>query len=149
MRTTVPTLAKKEARRLLTSRLGLARLATADQCGKPHVVPTWFLYSKDTIYIPSPSTTLKAKNIQRNPQVSVTVDSYSGVLAAQGLLLEGTAHILTGQQSAAINRTIHKKYIGSKRIGQKKWKEFMAEDDITIVVKPRTVRSWNFRKLKL
>ena len=60
----------------------VARLATADAKGRPHVVPITFAVDADTLYFavdakPKRSTDLKRlRNIAANPAVSVLVDHY-------------------------------------------------------------------------
>ena len=129
--------------------MALARLATSNEDGKPHVVPVWFVYDLGRFYVPSPSRSLKARNVARGSAVSLVVDSYEGVLAARGLLVEGTAEVIRGAQSRRVNRLAHEKYAGRSRVRQKRWKEFMAEDDVTIAVTPLKTRSWDFSRLKL
>ena len=99
--------------------------------------------------MPSPSNTLKVRNINERSAVSLVIDTYSGKLNAQGVLMEGKAHIIRGARSRRLNRLVHAKYLGSKRIRQKKWKDFMAEDNVTIVIEPDKLRNWDFAKFKL
>ena len=60
----------------------VARLATADAKGRPHVVPITFAVDLDTLYFaidakPKRSTDLqRLRNIAANPAVSVLVDHY-------------------------------------------------------------------------
>jgi PPOX class probable F420-dependent enzyme len=60
----------------------VARLATADADGRPHVVPITFALDGDTIFFavdakPKRTTDLKRlRNIAANPSVSVLVDHY-------------------------------------------------------------------------
>lgn len=60
----------------------VARLATADADGRPHLVPIVFAVDQDAIYFavdlkPKRTTELKRlRNIAVNPQVSVLVDEY-------------------------------------------------------------------------
>ena len=145
----IPRLSKSQTTRLLTSRLGLARLATVDRDGTPHVVPVWFSYVRGRIVVPSPSNTLKTRNIKERSAASLVIDTYGGKLNAQGVLMQGKAHIIRGVRSRRLNRLVHTKYLGSKMIRRKKWRDFMAEDDATIVLEPRKVISWDFTKLKL
>jgi PPOX class probable F420-dependent enzyme len=71
----------EEAReRFATARV--ARLATADGEGKPHIVPLVFALDGDTIYSavdPKPKRTQDLKrlrNVAANPQVSLLADHY-------------------------------------------------------------------------
>jgi len=60
----------------------VARLATADGGGKPHVVPLVFALDGDTIYSavdPKPKRThdlKRLRNVAANPQVSLLADHY-------------------------------------------------------------------------
>ena len=70
-----------EARALFAT-ARVARLATADAAGKPHVVPLVFALDGDTIYSavdPKPKRTQDLKrlrNVIANPQVSLLADQY-------------------------------------------------------------------------
>lgn len=67
---------------LLTNRV--ARLATADGAGAPHVVPVCFAYDGRCIYTPvdkkeknvTPEELKRVRNIVSNPRVSLVVDGY-------------------------------------------------------------------------
>ena len=64
------------------SEVPVARLATADATGRPHVVPICFVVDGDTLYFavdakPKRTTDLKRlRNIAANPAVSVLFDHY-------------------------------------------------------------------------
>lgn len=70
-----------QARRLF-AQARVARLATADADGRPHLVPMVFALAGDTIYTavdakPKRSTALRRlANIAANPHVAVLVDHY-------------------------------------------------------------------------
>ena len=60
----------------------VARLATVDRDGRPHVVPICFVIERDTLYTAvdgKPKRTRRLKrleNIEANPQVEVLIDHY-------------------------------------------------------------------------
>lgn len=72
----------EEARRLFAA-ARVARLATADRSGRPHVVPIVFALDGDTVvsavdHKPKSSTSLKRfANVAENPSVSLLVDDYN------------------------------------------------------------------------
>lgn len=74
-------LSEREARRRLTL-ARVARLATADTSGRPHVVPFTFAAAGDLVlhavdHKPKRTTDLRRlRNIRENPRVSVLVDVY-------------------------------------------------------------------------
>lgn len=74
---------EEEARRLLhTARV--ARMATVDPDGRPHVVPIVFVFDGETLYTAvddkpkaADSRRLKrVRNLEENPQVAILVDEY-------------------------------------------------------------------------
>jgi PPOX class probable F420-dependent enzyme len=60
----------------------VARLASADQAGRPHIVPVTFVLDGDRVYTAvdaKPKTTRnlrRLRNIRANPQVAVLADHY-------------------------------------------------------------------------
>ncbi len=71
----------EEARRLFSS-ARVARLATVDLCGRPHLVPITFAVNGDRIYSavdhkPKRTTALRRlANVAANPSVAVLADHY-------------------------------------------------------------------------
>jgi PPOX class probable F420-dependent enzyme len=81
-------LSEAEARSLLGS-ARVARLATADEGGRPHLVPVTFAIDGDRVYIAidhKPKTTTtglkRLRNIERNPNVCLLADHYAEDWAA-------------------------------------------------------------------
>jgi PPOX class probable F420-dependent enzyme len=62
----------------------VARLATLDPDGRPHIIPILFAFERDTLYSavdakPKRSRTLRRiENARARPQVTVLVDHYEG-----------------------------------------------------------------------
>lgn len=82
----------------------VARLATADGSGVPHVVPVCFAVDSGTLYIqidqkPKKSATRPLKrirNLEENPNVTVIVDHYDDDWSKLAwIMLRGTAEILS------------------------------------------------------
>jgi PPOX class probable F420-dependent enzyme len=80
----------------------VARLATADTDGRPHLVPVAFVVDDDRIYTvvdakPKRTTALRRlANVEQNPAVSLLVDYYDDVDwdALWWVRADGTARIL-------------------------------------------------------
>ncbi len=81
----------------------VARLATADGAGEPHVVPVCFVLAGPSAYITiddkpkrGPATGLKRlRNIAENPRVALVADRYDDDWSRLGwVMLRGTAEIL-------------------------------------------------------
>src|SRR5712692_539304 len=95
----------------------VARLATVDAGGRPHVVPITFAVDGDTLYFavdakPKKTTDLKRlKNIAANPAVSVLADHYENDWTKLWWVrADGTASVVTGSAEAerAIDLLAHK-----------------------------------------
>jgi PPOX class probable F420-dependent enzyme len=81
----------------------VARLATADIRGRPHVVPICFAVDGDTLYFavdakPKRTTNLKRlRNIAANPTVAVLFDQYEDDWSKLWWVrVDGTARVLEG-----------------------------------------------------
>ena len=81
----------------------VARLATVDERGRPHVVPIVFAYAEDRLYTPidlkpktaAPHRLRRVRNIAANPQVQVIVDRYDEDWATLAYVqLRGRAELL-------------------------------------------------------
>ena len=94
-------LAERERAFLLSQRV--ARLASADARGEPHVVPVCFVVAGETVYITvdekpkhRPGRTLKRiRNLVENPAVALVADHYEEDWRRLGwVMLRGQAEIL-------------------------------------------------------
>src|ERR1700751_553746 len=91
---------EKELEYLRSQRL--ARLATADLKGGPHVVPLGFRVSEDGAAIDvggrSYAGSMKYRNIKSNPQVAIVVDDLASVdpWTPRGIEIRGIAQLREG-----------------------------------------------------
>ena len=78
----------------------LARLATANiKTGQPHVVPVWFLWDGESIYISAFSSTRKVKDLQGNRKCSILIEPTAGEGKLQAVLLEGMSELISERAS--------------------------------------------------
>ena len=144
MKAAPETLSPGQAAFLVRQRV--ARLATADATGTPHVVPVCFACSPEgTFYVALdekpkdvPPTRLKrVRNILENPRVALVADRYAedwSLLAF--VLVRGSAGLLeqgTGEHADAV-RLLRGKY--------HQYEEMPIEDNPVISIKPERVASW-------
>jgi len=95
----------------------VARLATVNEEGRPHIVPIVFAIDGDKLYFavdakPKQSKNLKRlRNIAANPAVSVLVDHYGDDWTMLWWVrVDGTAHVVTdaGQARSATDLLVDK-----------------------------------------
>ncbi len=98
----------------------VARLATADAKGCPHVVPVCYVYDGGVFYTPldrkpkreAPERLVRVRNILENPQVALIVDEYSEEWGKLWyILVRGTAELLQeGREREEACRLLKVKY---------------------------------------
>src|SRR5262245_19240310 len=59
-------------------------MATVRPDGRPHLVPIWFVVSGDRWYVCTAPGSVKARNLQRNPQVSLALEDGSHPHVVEG-----------------------------------------------------------------
>lgn len=69
-----------------TQRLLTARniwMATVRPNGTPHLVPIWFIWINERIYICTAPESIKARNLRANPHVSVSLEDGNNPLVVE------------------------------------------------------------------
>ena len=66
----------------------IARVCCHNQDGTIHATPTWFRYENGCVRIPIPSDSRKARNVERNKNVTILVDM---VRPPRGVMIYGSA----------------------------------------------------------
>ena len=106
--------------RAFVERQRIARLATADAAGAPHVVPVCFVLAGDTVYVAidrkpkrADARSLKRlRNIDANPKVCLVLDRYDEDWRRLAwVMLHGRAEILAeGAEHAAAQALVQRRY---------------------------------------
>ena len=89
------------------------KLSTVREDGHPHVAPIWFVWNEGKIIFCTMDSSVKAKNIRRNPQVSICVDDESPPYAF--VIIQGTAKFSDNQKDLLKWNTI----LGGRYMGEK------------------------------
>ena len=88
-------LTTQEAHEFLDSKPGWIVLTTLGPDGFPHTVPLGYFRLGDEILMGVRAHTLKLRNIGRNPNVSLLLESGSTMADIKGLMVQGTATVHT------------------------------------------------------
>lgn len=80
-------------------------LATTRPDGRPHLVPIWFVWHDQEIYILTTLSTVKAKNLLANPRASVALENGS-----QPVIAECTARPVQAPYSGDLAAAFQRKY---------------------------------------
>lgn len=71
----------------------LASFVTVDAKNEPHVVPVFFTYDSDKVYVQTSRDSVKVRNLERNSNVAVAV--YRG---EEAVIIRGTGRLVGGDQ---------------------------------------------------
>ena len=132
------------AEAMLLREARVARLATADAAGQPHVVPVCFAVDGRTIYTPldeklkrvAPRRLRRVRNIEANPRIALIVDHYEeDWRRLRFALVTGTARIIEdGPDHARAIALLREKY--------PQYRAMRLEDRPVLVISPHKVVTW-------
>lgn len=95
----------------------LARIATVDpQTLQPHVVPVWFLWDGEEIWVSGFRSTRKFRELELNHKCAVVVDETTEDNVVRGVLLEGEAVLVTQPRILVeeMSTRIYNRYLGEE-----------------------------------
>jgi PPOX class probable F420-dependent enzyme len=126
----------------------VCRVATVGADGAPHATPLWFGWDGRFLWLYSITRAQRWADLQRDPRISVVVDTGVDYLELQGVEISGTAEVVgevprTGEDNAdlvEIEKIFARKYLDSDEM-------FHDGGHAWLRVTPRKIASWDFRKL--
>ncbi len=136
-------LTSAEAERFLRSRR-VAVLTTINADGTPLPTPIWYLYSDGLIYMRTGEDSAKARNIRRDPRVSLCVQDERAPY--RGVTVKGTATIEPTR--AGLDEQMARHYLGAiagffyLRLGTRE--EIEESADAVLVIKPMRSYGWDY-----
>ena len=137
-----PPLNEEEVKALLNQEL-VARLGSLNPDGSIHLMPVWFKYEDGDILIGTEEHTRKAKNVKRNKNVSLLIDSHERPY--KGVLIYGQAQLdhddAIGKRISILARHIPADI--AQRMGANLASPFAL---ITIRIKPQRIISYDDAK---
>jgi len=90
----------QEVKAFLDAKPGWIVLSTIGRDGYPHSVPLGYFRLGDDLYIGCRAGTQKIKNIERNPKVSLVLESGSTRKDIKGVMIQGHATVHTDPETA-------------------------------------------------
>ncbi|MGH2598223.1 MAG: pyridoxamine 5'-phosphate oxidase family protein [Dehalococcoidia bacterium] len=136
-------LTPEEVNAFLDSRPGWLILTTIGGDGYPHSVPLGYLRLEDGIYIGSRTTTQRLKNVERNPKVSLMVESGSTMADIKGVIIQGDATII--REPDEVLRLLRE--AGRRRGTPEDQLPTEPRPDVAYIrVTPRKVTSWDYSR---
>lgn len=133
-----------QAAEFLTKKL-IGRLATASPSGQPHVVPVWFLWDENAIWISSYRSTRKVIDLERNHKCALVVDIEFAIDGLTAVMIEGLSEVVTQSptETKKIIERIYLKYLGPEGILDKDPQTWLnSPENVLIKVIPTRIKTW-------
>jgi Pyridoxamine 5'-phosphate oxidase len=113
-------------------------LGTVNPDGSPHLTLVLFSIDEDDcLYLPTPRSTRKIKNVRVRPSVTALITVESGWVSCRG-----EAAVVEGEEAHRINQGVRERLLTEK--GMATMGRFLAaHEDTTIKVVPSRWLSWN------
>jgi nitroimidazol reductase NimA-like FMN-containing flavoprotein (pyridoxamine 5'-phosphate oxidase superfamily) len=77
----------------------LAHVATLGWDGSPHVVPLWFVWLEDALFLTCREGSAVARNLARGNEVAISIDRGIHWTEQQGVLVRGSVEVLPTDHS--------------------------------------------------
>ena len=125
----------------------IARLATADKKGQPHVVPVWFAWDGSALWVSAFSSTRKVRDLEENPLISVAIDETRPDGTTLAVILEGRAELLRGPADFLRRQFtwIYARYVGEDRVHEAKYQKWIDDPENTLIkLSPTKVFTWRW-----
>lgn len=124
----------------------LARLATVSSgSGQPHVVPVWYLWDGESIWISSFRSTRKIRDLQKNPRCSIVIDTARSGQENQAVIFEGQAELVCEPADFLqdLTRRIYTRYLGPEGVLAPDPQSWIKDpENLLIRLKPGFMKSW-------
>ncbi len=115
-----------------------AVLATNGRNGLPQLTPVWYLFEDGVLYVSAQVTTVKVRNLRRDPAVSVCIDGGRG--DARYVVLGGKAELIEpGERQKSIRRRIVGHYFDDEAAAERYYETVRDNVGAIISLRPERV----------
>lgn len=124
----------------------LARLATTNpKTMQPHVVPVWFLWDGEFIWVSSFVSTRKIRELKHNPRGAILIESKQPGGKLQVVLIEGRVELVTEPHEvvSAVSSRIYARYLGEEGMKDPEPQSWLNDpENLLIKITPERIISW-------
>jgi len=124
----------------------LARLATTNpKTLQPHVVPVWFAWDGESVWISSFASTRKIHELKKNPRGAVLIESKQEGGKLQAVLLEGPVELVAEprQLVSEIASRIYIRYLGQDGMKDSEPQSWLSDpENLLVKLTPDRIMSW-------
>ena len=122
----------------------LARIATLDKHGRPHVVPAWFWWDGADFFIGADAEDGKVRHVQRLGTAGIEIDA--DIRRKRGIFATGTARVIDGPDAKAeyIRITVEqvRRYQPGRPPQETAARNASRGTPVVMVIRPERLLSW-------
>ena len=121
-----------------------AILATNRSDGPPQLTPVWYLYEEGRFYVSAVDSTVKVRNLRRDPSITLCIDGCRG--DSRYVVVSGTATLIEPGQGIQVEmrKRIIRRYQSSDEEAERYYEMVKKNPAVLIVVDPQTIISQDF-----
>jgi len=121
-----------------------AILATNRRPGPPQLTPVWYLYEDGRFYVSAVDSTVKVRNLRRDPSITLCIDGCRG--DSRYVVVSGTATLIEPSQGiqSEMRKRIIRRYQSSDEDAERYYEIARKNPAVLIVIEPQTVISQDF-----
>ena len=136
--------------RLVFGDLFVVEVATTLPDGGPHVVPLWFVWRDEALYVSARRTSTTWRNVERDPRIALTFHQGKRWNELAGAVLHGRADPLSPAHPSlgGVMSSWYEKY--RSLLGGEAFRRFaeQVEDPGMLRVRPERLSHWDHRRAK-
>jgi PPOX class probable F420-dependent enzyme len=131
-------------RELLDARL-VGVLATLEPDGGVHAVPLWLALRDNEILFATGAASRKVRNVERDPRATLVLHDSRPGFEVCGVSIRGRIMVVRAPHAAPLIATVHRRYVGEAGLALPAAVEFLAGDDVALVLRPEQAMTWDER----
>ena len=125
----------------------IATLGTENADGTIYLNAVWYVFEGGQLFITTSARSRKARNVAARARASLMIDVRKAG-GERGVAAAGEAELISGEESAAIGRRIHSRYLSAAAIADPQvGPVFASFDDVTIRITPGSWTTWDMAAL--
>lgn len=129
---------------LLAARL-VGVLATLEADGSVHAIPLWYALDGGAIVFATGSASRKVRNLRRDPRATFVLHDSRPGLEVCGASIRGRVEVVEGAAARSLADVVHRRYVTPEGARLPAPAEFLASDDVALLLHPDTAFTWDER----
>lgn len=121
-------------------------LCTHEADGTIHAVPMWFAAAERGIALATSSRSRKVANLEGDDRATLVLhDSRPGTEIC-GVSIRGRVELVRGDEARRLVDMVHERYVSPGGLALPAAAEFLASDDVALLLEPETAFTWDERR---